>query len=183
MFAFCHADNVLNLNFDDQVLWHHIAVSVCLEDGREVTLPPGEQPNEFILDDQVSVRFSLVSSGQNLALSVSASILKGISWPDLCWHPLKAITLRIASLGFLSGLCGHYLYNSWWTRPCFDRTLSELPEHTQSLLWDNGDHYRHMMAFCDAEVMAEISGAEKEGLKVVISPRRQVSGIFPEPFY
>ena len=172
MFAFRAAEHALNLCFDDQVLWHRVKVSVCLDDGSEFVLSSGETEYEFHLEDQLQLCFSLKTVGQHLALSVSAKIMKGVSWPGRTWHPLKAITLHIESLGFLSGVCGHYLYNSWWTRPWFDRSLVSLPEQTQSLLWETGDSYRHMLAFCDRQLLTQFQGGDQEGVKVVISPQK-----------
>ena len=172
MFVFRSAEHALNLCFNDLVLWHRVKVSACLDDGSEYVLSPGETEYEFYLDDRLQVFFSLKTVGNHLALSVSAKVVTGVSWPGPVWHPLKAISLHIESLGFLSGVCGHYLYSSWWTRPCFDRTLANLPERTQSLLWETGEHYRHMLAYCDQQLLSEFQGGDQEGIKVVISPQK-----------
>lgn len=172
MFAFRAAEHALNLCFDDLVLWHRVKVSVCLDDGSEFALSSGETAYEFQLEDRLQVCFSLKTVGRHLVLSVSAKIMKGVSWPGATWHPLRAITLHIESLGFLSGICGHYLYNSWWTRPWFDRSLTSLPEQTQSLLWETGDSYRHMLAFCDQQLVSEFRGGDQEGIKMIVSPQK-----------
>ena len=172
MFAFRTAEHALDLCFDNLVLWHRVKVSVCLDDGSEYVLSAGETAYEFHLEDQLQVCFSLKTAGQHLALSVSAKIQKGISWPGSAWHPLRAVTLHIESLGFVSGLCGHYLYNSWWSRPWFDCSLTRLPEQTQSLLWRAGGSYRHMLAFSDRQLLSQFQGGDQEGIKIVISPQR-----------
>ena len=125
-----------------------------------------------MLDDRLAVSLGLISDGQQLVLRISASINQGISWPGATWHPLDAVQLRIGSLGELNGLCAHYLYNSWWTRPHFDQNIALLPERTQSLLWQASSCYRHMITFCDEQLRSEMSGVALGGLQLTIAPQK-----------
>ena len=183
-------DQGLLVFFGKTLLLEAVGVEVVLDDGRVLSLSPDTggvcEDDEgfrfrYVSGDEVAVELFLKRKGQHLVISLAANIQKGISWPYATFHPLEAIRLKVKGLGEYSGLCAHYLYNSWWTRPHFDRDLRALPERTQSLLAGKQDgQFTHILTFCDARVKGELKG-DADGMVLLASPQkaglRQVSGV------
>lgn len=181
MYALREKNQTVNLYCDQIPVWHGICVCAHLDNDDEYALTWSEQAGAFVHEDWLSVRLSLKTLGKQLLVSLDAQINKGISWPGRSWHPQYAVRISINSLGDLCGLCAHYLYNSWWTRPHFDRALNNLPEKTQSLLYGVKDEYHHLLAVCDEQVRCEFQGGEPEGVELVSGPAksgvREFSGL------
>ncbi|WP_257284792.1 Sip1-related alpha-galactosidase [Endozoicomonas sp. SESOKO1] len=181
MYALREKNQTVNLYCDQSPVWHGICVCAHLDNDDKYVLTWSEQAGAFVHEDWLSVRLSLKTVGKQLLVSLDAQINKGISWPGRSWHPQYAVRISINSLGDLCGLCAHYLYNSWWTRPHFDRALNNLPEKTQSLLYGVEAGYHHLLAVCDEQVRCEFQGGEPEGVELVSGPAksgvREFSGL------
>ncbi|MGI2027275.1 Sip1-related alpha-galactosidase [Endozoicomonas acroporae] len=192
MYSLREKDQLVNLYYDQAAVCREITVYVRLDNGEEYALTWSEQSGIFVHDDWLSVRLSLETKGRQLLLSLNAEISKGVSWPGRSWHPRCAVRINIASLGDISGLCAHYLYNSWWTRPHFDCALNNLPEKTQSLLYGLGEEYHHLLAVCDEQVRCEFQGGDVAGIELVAGPSKSgvrdfsgliaIYGVSADPF-
>lgn len=173
MYSFYSKDQAVNLNFARKPVWHGLTAVVRLDDGSEHALQWSMLEEtaavEAVLDDRLRVRFSLEEVQGHLLISVKAQLTTGVSWPWCGWDPDQAIRLKIGSLGDLQGLCAHYLYNSWWTRPHFDQDLTRLPEKTQSLLYKDNHQLQHCLVYCDEALRSFLQGGE-QGLELLIAP-------------
>ncbi len=172
MFVFSISDQQVNLLFKDQMFMQGLSVVACLDDGMEYRCQADGTEGGFFYEDSLSIKLSLKTSGQHLVVSVLAEISKGISWPGRTWHPLNAIRLQIDNLGSITGLCAHYLYNSWWTRPHFGTDLSLLPSSSQSVLWEARGQYCHLITFCDEQLTSFVKGKAEGGVELVVSPQK-----------
>ncbi len=192
MYSLREKDKVVSLHHEQASVWQGVSVRVCLDNDDEYTLAWSGQAGAFVHDDWLFVRLSLKTIEKKLLVFLDAEVTKGISWPGRSWHPQYAVRIRVASLGDLTGLCAHYLYNSWWTRPHFDCVLSNLPEKTQSLLYGVGEKYHHLLAVCDEQVRCEFQGGEQAGIEFVSGPSKSgvrgfsgliaIYGVSAEPF-
>ena len=184
MWSIAGDDNqALSVNYGDSVFFRLKGLEVTLDDG-QVIYPELEGGGNLPLDlseqmccrrfcykDEVEVDIWLREDCQHLILGVTARIKKGISWPYATFHPVNAVKL-ILDPGEVTGLCAHYLYNSWWTRPHFNQHLAQLPKRAQSLLLARQSMpYSHLLAFCDSQVKGEFQGNEK-GVALLASPQK-----------
>ena len=171
----------INLCLSGHICWERLTLHVRLDNGVLYNLVWSKEEDCFTYEDWLKVQLNFVTKDQSMMMLVAAEIAGGISWPGTRWHPLEALKISIQSLGDISGLCAHYLYNSWWTRPHFDHALHTLPEKTQSLLYKVNTDCHHLLAFCDEQVRCEFQGGESEGLDILVYPAkagvRQFTGV------
>lgn len=166
----------LSVVYKDSTVVKVNRVEVTLDDGQVLGLSPvealatGDDSGwRYRYQDLLEVDLWWRQDGQHLLLGVSARITVGISWPHARFDPLAAIRLSL-NVGAYDGLCGHYLYNNWWTRPHFDQALASLPERTQSLLLSRpAGEYGHFLGFCDSAARGVLQGTV-QGLVLQVSP-------------
>ncbi|WP_263079534.1 Sip1-related alpha-galactosidase [Endozoicomonas sp. Mp262] len=190
MYSVALGDQGFSVFCEKVLLLEALGVEVVLDDGRMLSLTPdaesirkkdGEFRLRYVSGDEVAVELFLTRKEKHLVIHLAASIQKGISWPYATFYPLEAVRLKVKGLGGHSGLCAHYLYNSWWTRPHFDPDLRALPARTQSLLTGKQEgQFTHILTFCDARVKGELRG-DADGMVLLASPQkaglRRVSGV------
>ncbi|MFK0569789.1 Sip1-related alpha-galactosidase [Endozoicomonas sp.] len=192
MYSLREKDQVVNLHYEQAAVWQAISVRTRLDNDEEYNLVWSEQAGAFVHDDWLFVRVSLKTTDKQLLVFLDAEITKGVSWPGRSWHPRYAVRVSVRCLGDVTGLCAHYLYNSWWTRPHFDCALNNLPEKTQSLLYGSGGEYHHLLSVCDERVRCEFQGGETEGIQLLAAPSKAgvrdfsgliaVYGVSADPF-
>ncbi|HSU79631.1 MAG TPA: Sip1-related alpha-galactosidase [Candidatus Angelobacter sp.] len=83
--------------------------------------------------------------------------------------PDGGITIKVKGIGSVQGLMANYQHKDWWTRPTFNKDISELPKRTQSLLWKSDDQFNYLLPIVDAVYRTELLGNGEEGLSIKLS--------------
>jgi len=62
-----------------------------------------------------------------------------------------------------------YQHKDWWIRPAFLKSVTEIPERTQLLLWKKGTVYFVLIAVCGRECRTDLAGI-RQGVQVKMAP-------------
>jgi raffinose synthase len=80
-----------------------------------------------------------------------------------------SVKLKVCSIGDVEGLMANYLFIVCWTRPHFKKDISELPAHTQSLLWKSNGLYHYLLPVCDDLCRTQLGGSKDGGMDILVS--------------
>lgn len=121
-------------------------------------------------DRTIALTLDLKCYAELLAAGVRFKSYKGESVGErpVCVAAIGGIRLNVERSGNVVGMLANYLYNPWWTAPYFGTDVHRIPPRTQSLLWNDGHLYHHLLPVCDDIFKTELEGNE-QGLQITIS--------------
>ncbi|WP_052487923.1 Sip1-related alpha-galactosidase [Gordoniibacillus kamchatkensis] len=120
-------------------------------------------------DEKVGVRLTLRCYSHFALAYVDGAIEHANDFgTQRSFAPAGGISVTIKPEAAVRGLLANYQHKDWWTRPHFNPDMSQLPERTQSLLWQTDTAYYQLLPVCGPVFRTDLAGSS-EGLTVRIS--------------
>ncbi len=110
-------------------------------------------------DNSISVYLHLMDYGSTVVCFVEASMdAQEVFWRRFSFNARRSIVISVPQPQKTDKFLGFYHFNDWWTRPFFTSRMSELPERTQSVLWQSGSRYAYCLPVVTLTEKTEIRG-------------------------
>ncbi|OMF28184.1 Sip1-related alpha-galactosidase [Paenibacillus sp. FSL H8-0259] len=174
------------INLEDATFLTNLKVSVSTDEGsslQRLDLKEMNQTSEvdghgaFIKktsmytdkDNSILVYLHLIDYGSTVVCFVEASLAaKEVFWRQLSFNSRHSIVISVPQPQKTDKILGFYHFNDWWTRPSFTSRMSDLPERTQSILWQSGSRYAYCLPVVTLTEKTEIRGSN-DGFDLCLS--------------
>lgn len=170
--------NELHLYWGEHPVLGGVRPRIVLENGNEVplelrALSQDQTHAEAVYSagaegEEICCTVSFCKKDDQLVCSLAGQIEHETSYYLPALDPETGLTLTVREIPHEKKLLGHYRHNLWWTRKAHVQHPSQLPQHSQSLLWENGGAYFHLLVLADGGMVSELGGCS-EGLGVSVS--------------
>ncbi|MCM3717771.1 Sip1-related alpha-galactosidase [Fictibacillus phosphorivorans] len=139
---------------DNQVLDHLTLQHVIQNESSSVTSYQFKDAGE-----KVNVCLTFKTEKETIIGSVQAEVKnERIQNRHIYFAPENGITITIKNLPGLKNVLAHYQHKDWWTRPYFHTDVANLPQRTQSLLWETDESFYYLLPVVDSVYRTQLAG-------------------------
>lgn len=142
-----------------------VDVTICRQSGAEETpTRTGQEGRRFLFNTEKSLTSFSVREKDGCLLGEVKAALKGEAFRENDGFAYKeAVRIALRFKENPDRMTAMYLHRDWWTRPAFVTTWSDLPEHTQAVYLDYGDHFGCLLFMAGNEYKAQAVAASGKG--------------------